>query len=82
MSCKLGHSVGRVVKTEATITRGALDASNVMTIPMIPGERNRGMNGMNAAVMEYNWSILRFGNKGSLIVRSCRTQNMSKDRMP
>ena len=78
--CMLGHSVGKVVIIEATIASGRLD-SNLRKMEVVLGERNKGMNGIDEAPTPHISRVFRFGNKGSLMVRSWITDKTSRDRM-
>jgi len=49
---------------------------------VVLGERNEGMKGMNSPVTGHNSRVFRFGNKGSLMVQSCRTGSTSGSSMP
>jgi len=76
----LGHRVGKVVTIEATIASGRLD-SNLRRMEVVLGERNKGMNGIDGPLTPHISRVFRFGNKGSLIVRSWITDKTSRDRV-
>ena len=77
MCCKLGHRVEKVFIVEATSTLERPCVSNVIPISMVPGETNKGMKGANSAVVERNSRVLRFGSKGPLKLKCCKTKHTS-----
>ena len=79
--CKLGHSIGRAATIGATIAVREVDELNVMFMVVVLGERNRGIKEMDFPATKDSSRVFRFGNKGSLMAQSCRTEKTSKDRM-
>ena len=77
ISCKLGHSVGRVATVEVTI---AVNTEKVRKMEVILGERNKEMNGINGSSILNKEREFRLGRRGSLMGRDCRTEKTSKDR--
>ena len=73
-----GHSVGKVAITGATIVSGRPD-SKLRSIGVVPGERNKGTNGINVPSIPLKQRVFRFGNKGLLIVRSWMAKKNSGD---
>ena len=78
-SCKLGHSLGKVVIAEAIVTSGMLN-SNERRTELVLGERNKGMNGINHPCISVDVRVFKFGSKCSFMVQSCMTENVSGDR--
>lgn len=79
------HSVGRVINIEAIIAVGKSGRScpvNAISMSVVRGDRNKEMNGMNSPVVDHKSRDFRFGSKGSLVVRSCRTERTSEDEAP
>ena len=67
---------------EATIDLRAGDPMmNVILMAVVPGERNKGVNGMNRPSVLHKSRVFRFGNKGLLTVQSCRAEKTSEDRV-
>jgi len=46
---------------------------------VIAGERNRGMNGTEAPSITNKLRVFRFGSKGSLKLKCCKTKDPSAD---
>ena len=67
ISCKSGHSFGRVVTIEATIALEESD-SNLIKMEVILGERNKEINKTNDPPIPHKERAFRFGRKGLLMV--------------
>jgi len=78
MSCKLEHSVDKVVIVEAIVASGRSN-SNPRVMEVILGERNNGMKGINHPCIPVNLRVFKFGSKGSLMMRSCMAEKVSGD---
>ena len=78
ISRKSGHNVGKVVIVEAIIASEGLDP-NLRAMEVIPGERNKGMNGIRHPSIPIKSRVLRFGSKGSFMVQVCMTESVSGD---
>ena len=79
ISSRLGQSVENVSIIEATISAGEGPA-NPMSMTVVLGERNKGMNGINTAVASRHVKVFRPGSKGVLRVRCCNTERTSGGR--
>lgn len=49
---------------------------------VVLGERNKGMDGMNSLAGDHSRRVSRFGKKGFLMARNCRTEKASEGGTP